>query len=129
MDWNTDWWQAVLAIVITRVFIGIPLVTTFFSISTFKAKKKSFKIAMTIVILNFLLISAIVVPIAKIASFIVDRHNKKKGLEKAIKEAENAVQTKDIELVYCPECAKAYVKGEEPCMCKCGYIFSRPQIK
>ena len=35
----------------------------------------------------------------------------------------------NIELVYCPECGKAYVKGEEPCMCKCGYIFSRPQIK
>lgn len=35
----------------------------------------------------------------------------------------------DVELVYCPECAKAYVKGEEPYMCKCGYIFSRPQIK
>ena len=35
----------------------------------------------------------------------------------------------NIELVYCPECGKAYAKGEEPCMCKCGYIFSRPQIK
>lgn len=35
----------------------------------------------------------------------------------------------DVELVYCPECAKAYVKGEEPYMCKCGYIFSKPQIK
>lgn len=35
----------------------------------------------------------------------------------------------NIELVYCPECGKAYAKGEEPCMCKCGYIFSRPKIK
>lgn len=69
------------------------------------------------------------VPIAKIVSFIGDGHNKKKGLEKAIEEAENAAQIKDIELVYCPECGKSYTKGEEPDMCKCGYIFSRPQNK
>lgn len=129
MDWNNKWWLMVLSIIITRVFIGIPLVTTFFSIPTFKAKKKSFKIAMTIVILNFLLISAIVVPIAKIASFIEEGYKKKKGLEKAIEQAENAAQIKDIELVYCPECGKSYAKGEEPYMCKCGYIFSRPQNK
>ena len=127
MNWNTEWWLTVLAIIVTRIFIGIPLVTTFFSIPTFKAKKKSFKIISTIVILNFLLISAIVVPIAKIVSFIVDRHKKKKGFEKAIEEAEKATQIKDIELVYCPECGKAYAKGEEPYMCKCGYIFSKSQ--
>lgn len=69
------------------------------------------------------------VPIAKIVSFIVDRHKKKKGFEKAIEEAENAAQIKDIKLVYCPECRKSYAKGEELYMCKCGYIFSRPQNK
>ncbi len=127
MNWNTEWWLNILVIIVTRIFIGIPLVTTFFSIPTFNAKKKSFKIVSTIAILNFLLISTIVVPIAKIASFIQERYKKKKGLEKAIEQAENVAQVKSIELVYCPECGKAYAKGEEPYMCKCGYIFYKSQ--
>lgn len=128
MDWNTDWWQAVLAIVITRVFIGIPLVTTFFSIPVFNKKKKSFKVIITIIILNFLGFSIAIIPIAKIVSFFQERYKKKKTLEKNVEQAV-IEQNTNIELVYCPECGKAYAKGEEPYMCKCGYIFSRPQIK
>lgn len=119
MDLFSEWWLTFLAIVITRIFIGIPLVTTLFSIPTFKTKKNSFKIIITIITLNFLLFSTIVIPLAKIASIIEEKHKKKKEIEKAINTGAN------IELVYCPECGKAYAKGEEPCMCKCGYFFNK----
>ncbi|MGN0698114.1 MAG: hypothetical protein ACI4JV_05155 [Ruminiclostridium sp.] len=117
-----EWLYGIYAI-LAFICIIIATVTTLWSIPIFRAKGKVFKIVITLITINFSAISVIIVPLAKIASIIEEKHKKKKEIEIAISTGSN------IELVYCPECGKAYAKGEEPCMCKCGYIFSRPQNK
>lgn len=108
-------------VIIAFICTIIAIVTTLWSIPIFRAKGKVFKIVITLIAINFSAFSIIIVPLAKIASIIEEKYKKKKEIEIAISTGAN------IELVYCPECGKAYAKGEEPCMCKCGYIFSRSQ--